>query len=38
MTGCVLCRDECESVVHALWDCPAYKESKEEFVFKLRAI
>ena len=21
---CMLCDDECESVAHVLWDCPAY--------------
>ena len=31
-TECVLCGDECESVVHVLWECPAYKDSKEEFM------
>ena len=35
MTGCIVCGDECESVVHVLWECPAHKE---EFVVKLRAI
>ena len=37
MTGCILCGDECESVVHIL-ECPAYKDSREKFVVKLRAI
>ena len=36
-TECVLCGDECESVVHALWECPAYKDSREEFMIKLRS-
>ena len=27
-----LCGDECESVVHVLWECPAYKDSREEFM------
>ena len=31
-TECVLCGDECESVVHVLWECPAYKDSREEFL------
>ena len=35
-TECVLCGDECESVVHVLWECPAYKDSREEFLAKLR--
>ena len=38
ITGCILCRDECESVVHVLWECPAYNDSREEFVVKLRAV
>ena len=25
MTACILCGDKCESVVHVLWECPAYK-------------
>ena len=25
----ILCGDECESVVHVLWDCPAYKGKRE---------
>ena len=37
MTECVLGGDECESVVHVLWECPAYKDSREEFLVKLRA-
>ena len=32
-----LCDDECESVVHVLWECPAYKDSREEFKVKLKA-
>ena len=23
---CTLCGAECESVVHVLWECPAYKD------------
>ena len=37
-TECVLCGDECENVVHVLWECSAYKDSREEFLAKLRAI
>ena len=37
-TECVLCGDEWESVVHVLWECPAYKDSREEFMIKLRSI
>ena len=36
-TECVLCGNECESVVHVLWECPAYKDSREEFMIKLRS-
>ena len=32
MTGCILCGDECESVVHVLWESPACNDSREEFV------
>ncbi len=28
--GCVLCGDECESVVQVLWECPVYKDSSRE--------
>ena len=38
MSGGILCGDECESVVHVLWECPAYKDSREKFVVKLRVI
>ena len=27
-----------ESVVHVLWECPAYKDNREGFMVKLRAI
>ena len=30
-------RSWCESVVHVLWECPAYKDSREEFMIKLRS-
>ena len=30
--------DECESVVHVLWECPVYKDKREGFMVKLRAI
>ena len=33
----VLCGDECKSVVHVLLECPAYKDSREEFMIKLRS-
>ena len=35
--ACILCGDECESVVHVLWECPAYKDSMEEFMIKLKS-
>ena len=35
-TECVLCGDECESIVHILWECPAYKDSREAFMNELR--
>ena len=38
MAGCILWGDECESVVHVLWVCLAYKDSRKEFVVKFRAI
>ena len=38
MTECMLCGDERESVVHVLWKCPAYKNSREKFMVKLRDI
>ena len=28
LTECILCGDECESVVHVLWECPAYEDSR----------
>ena len=34
---CVLCRDECESVSHTLWDCPAYSSARAHFLLKLQA-
>ena len=37
MTEYILCGCKCDSVVHVLWECPAYKDSREEFMVKLRA-
>ena len=37
-TECVLCGDECESVVHVLLECPVYKDKREGFMVKLRGI
>ena len=34
----VLCGYECESVVHVLWESLAYKDKREGFMVKLRAI
>ena len=33
---CLLCDAECESVSHALWDCPAYASIKSAFMLELR--
>ena len=32
---CTLCGDECESVAHVLWDCPAYDMIRISFMEKL---
>ena len=32
---CMLCDDECESVAHVLWDCPAYATIRISFMEKL---
>ena len=32
---CVLCDDECESVAHVLWDCPAYTSIRNNFMEEL---
>ena len=32
---CTLCGDECESVAHVLWDCPAYSSIRISFMEKL---
>ena len=31
MKECLLCGDECESVSHVLWECPAYNICKSDF-------
>ena len=31
----MLCDDECESVAHVLWDCPAYVNIRISFMEKL---
>ena len=33
---CTLCGAECESVVHVLWKCPDYNDSRNIFMIKLR--
>ena len=35
---CSLCGAECESVVHVLWECPAYSSSRLIFLEKLQGI
>ena len=35
---CILCGAECESVMHALWECPAYSSCRLEFLEKLQEI
>ena len=35
---CVLCGAECESVVHDLWECSAYRNITSIFVEKLREL
>ena len=37
-TECILCGDECESVVHILWECPVYKDKRDGFMVILRDI
>ena len=32
---CILCGPECESVMHVLWECPAYSSCRLEFLEKL---
>ena len=36
-TECVSCDDECENIVHVLWECAAYKDGREQFMIKLRS-
>ena len=36
MIGSVcICRDECESVVHVLWECPVYDSIRSTFMVEL---
>ena len=32
MKECLLCDDECESVSHVLWECPAYSSLRSNFL------
>ena len=32
---CKLCGNECESVVHVLWECPVYDSSRHTFMGEL---
>ena len=32
---CKLCGDECESVVHVLWECPVYDSIRSTFIVEL---
>ena len=38
MSECNLCGDEWKSVVHVLWEFPAYKDSRDELMVRLKAI
>ena len=35
---CSVCGAECESVVHVLWECPAYSVCRESFRTKVREL
>ena len=35
-TECILCSAECESAAHVLWECPAYTDSRDPFMVKIR--
>ena len=35
---CTLCGAECESVVHVLWECTAYRSSRASFTEKLQEL
>ena len=35
---CTLCGAECESVVHVLWECPAYSNCRLMFLKKLQEL
>ena len=35
---CSICRAECDSVVHVLWECPAYSSCREGFRAKVKEL
>ena len=35
---CTLCGAECKSVVHVLWECPAYSNCRLTFLEKLQEL
>ena len=35
---CLLCDDECESVIYALWDCPVYNTLRNDVLCKLQEL
>ena len=35
---CLLCDDECESVIHVLWDCRVYNTLRNDFMCKLQEL
>ena len=36
MKECLLCDNECESVSHVLWECPAYSSLRDNFLVSLQ--
>ena len=36
MKECLLCDDECKSVSHVLWECPAYSSLRRNFLVALQ--
>ena len=36
MKECLLCDNECESVSHVLWECPAYSSLRNIFLVALQ--
>ena len=37
-TECIICGNECESVTHVLWECPAYRSCREHFSGELQEL